>query len=206
MKNFIFSTKGLLLSTSLTLIIGFLIGYEYRGYLVRSALSSVVEEISNEEAKMRDDELEQKLMTFEEKAESDGEKIIDVALGEDIELATLKVKVLSSEQKDIINTDFGSPNVADEGSVFQILRVELTNTTPSEFEVGSGLATVVDSDGRMFEQETLLDDDDISYDTLKPGIKKVGSLTFVVPEDAADLSVVFSKAGTNETYRVKLDQ
>ena len=180
--------KYLIIAILASLVVGFLIGEEYS----TSRLARVISKSS--------------VSTIKSKKE-DTTKMVDVSIGDEINLASVKIIVKSFEEVQNIQPGWGEPIFPSEGGKFVKIDVSVTNTTNSEFTLGSNWALLVNEDGKEFsEHDNSYElDDYIGYETLKPDIPVLGSFIFEVSESSDDLSLVLSKAGTSEKYRVKLN-
>ena len=178
---------------------------EYQKYLIRSALADIFSgpnPFSKESPSNDKNEEDSKELGFMEKVKKEN-TVIEKNIGDEVELATFKVKVLEVQEMKVVNRSFGSPVVAPEGSKYVVLKVELTNLTKETFKY-DGSGALVDQQERVFTRELVGGSNEILYDDLKPSIKVSGNLFHIMPEDASSYNWVMLKAGTNEAYRIKL--
>lgn len=183
----------------LSLAIGFLAGMEYKAYQVRSALKETAKEISE-------------VFTGETKQKGEEEKIewviTEKNTGDEIELATLKFKVNKVEERQIISSKYGTPEVAKEGAKFVVIDLELTNITDTPFYFSNYDGFIlIDDKGRQFtEYENVIGsiDNYLAQRKLSPNITERGVFVYETPKDAASYGLTVRKAGTNEEYKVIL--
>lgn len=179
--------------------LGFVSGMEYKAYQIRSAIGkafnnaatspnptpvSVVEEAKKEMI------------------------VINKAIGDDVTLATINIKINTSEETKTLSNKYSSPKVAKEGTKFVVINLDVTNSTKGEYTLApDDVFLLVDNQKR--EYRTYNDsigaiDNYLNYKTLSPSIKQTGFLIYEIPEDAMSYSLVTSKAGTSELYIIKL--
>ena len=183
------------ISSIVIFILGFLSGMEFKSYQLRQALSDAFNTSVSDSP-----------TTFQEKTKEEIKTIIDRTIGEEITLATLKLKVTSVEEKQTLPVTYGTPKVAKEGAKFILVKMDLTNTTNSAFSFSPDLL-IIDSQNREFSSytgsiggvENYLD-----YRNLAPSIKESGYLIFEIPTNALDYSLLVAKAGSNELYKISL--
>jgi len=137
-----------------------------------------------------------------------GEEVrIDRSSGEEIELATLKLKVTGFEESRELVPAYGEPDVAQEGTKFVIIRAEIVNTTNEPFNFDGSDVFIVDDKGRkyrFYDDALWSADDAFVYVDLAPGIPHKGSFIYQVPSDSASYTMVVGKAGTNEVYYISI--
>ncbi|MDD3662248.1 MAG: DUF4352 domain-containing protein [Candidatus Pacebacteria bacterium] len=134
--------------------------------------------------------------------ESEEEVIINVPIGEQAELATIKLKVTSVSESEELISEYSNV-VAQEGTKYVIYQVEVENITKEPFTFNASDIPMIDSQGRSFSLYTdafLYVDDSICYEELAPNIVQSGSMIYNVPLDASDYCIKTGKAGTNEVY------
>jgi len=144
----------------------------------------------------------------EQKEELNEIDFIEKNIGEEVELATLKFRVNKVEEKDIISSKYGTPEVAGEDAKFIVINIDLTNTTDTPFTFSNHDGFVlIDDQGRMFnEYENVIGNIDnyLEQRKLSPSIKENGFFVYKVPKDATSYSLAIGKAGTDEFYKVLL--
>jgi len=145
-------------------------------------------------------------MTALETAEKNNMTIIHKAVGDEITLATVILKVNTVEEQQTLTAEYRSPVAAKEGAKFVIVNLDVTNTTNKAFEFPPSLI-VVDNKNREFNSypDSIGSIDNyIDYRELSPGIKETGNLVYELPSDATSYSLLIAKAGTNELYQILL--
>lgn len=186
-KTPFFKTKaGLAIVIIIGLGVVFLIGSEYRAYQVRKAFS---EAFSDKPIK------------------NVNSKIIEKKIGEDFDLATIKVKVNGLEEKNTITSEFGTPAIAKENTKFVVLNLDITNITPDKFSFYTEGINLVDNKGRTFgtyDDAIGSIDNYLNVRDLSPSITEKGVLVYELPNDATNYSLQIDKGGTSERYKVVL--
>jgi hypothetical protein len=181
--------------------IGFIFGMEYKAIQVRSALNAVSknEDLIQTPTKHPFDEID---------IADEDSKLIVKNVGEEVVLATGNITINGSEETQTLTSKYSSPKIAKEGAKFIIINLDIINTTKSEFSFYPDNVFILrDSKGREFR--TYSDsigalDNYIDYRTLSPSIKESGFLTYEVPNDSIEYSLIVSKAGTNEIYSLEV--
>ena len=148
----------------------------------------------------------QESTTAKEKAKKDNMTIIPKNIGDEIQFATLKLKVNRVEEKQTINAKYSSPKTAKESAKFVIVNADLINTTNKAFTMSPNLI-IVDNKDREFK--TYSDaigaiDDYLDYKELSPSIKETGNWVYELPTDATSYKLISGKSGTNELYEILL--
>lgn len=135
------------------------------------------------------------------------QQIIEKNVGEDVELATLKIKINSVAEKQAISDSFGDSTNSSEGSKFIVLNTTVTNITNEGFDFDSNGIKVTDDQGRKFDP---FDDtiggikNYLEMRDLQPSISETGMMVYQVPSDAESYSMDIGKKDTNEIYRIRL--
>ncbi len=144
-------------------------------------------------------------LTFMEQAKKDNMTIITKAIGDEITLTTIKLKINEMEEKQTITREYGSSVTAKEGTKFVVVNADITNITDKAFSMSPNLL-IADSEERLFKaaDAILILDDYLDYRELSPNIKETGSWLYELPQDSASLSLVTQKSGTNELYIINL--
>lgn len=192
----------IILIVLISLGVGFFSGMEYKAYQVRSAFQEATNEISNtingvnqEENKLTDEK--DKNFTY-----------IDKLVGEEIVLATIKFKINSYSEKQILSGGFGSPAIAKEGAKFVVINLNITNTANASFVFPlDGGFRLVDNKDRQFNTygDTIGKVQNyLNFRELSPGVAETGVLVYEIPEDSTSYSLVVGKGGTSEIYHVIL--
>ncbi|MCA9383598.1 DUF4352 domain-containing protein [Candidatus Dojkabacteria bacterium] len=138
--------------------------------------------------------------------------IVNAALNEEIQLATIKYTVLSVEETKTIEAmhEYGDAITAGAGTKYVVIKYVVENTTKSPISLSSSdLFTLVDEEDReyteaddwyqAFDYETYL-----IYDELNPNIPFEGYSVFLVPEDIESYGVASCKKDTDICYLVNL--
>ncbi|MDD3607286.1 MAG: DUF2939 domain-containing protein [Candidatus Moranbacteria bacterium] len=153
--------------------------------------------ISPESVKASDDSEEEK----------EEEVVIEKNISDEVELATIKFKINSAEEKQSVSGSFGGPKVASEGTKFVVLDITVTNITKEGFDFDSDGIEVTDEQGRKFESW----DDTIGnvanyleMRELQPSIPETGAVVYELPSDANSYSLSIGKQGTSEVYKIKI--
>lgn len=190
--------KWVLLALAIGLVVGFFAGMEYKAYQVRSAFQSAFSATPAPE----------KQETAMQQAKKENMVTISKAVGDDIVLSALSLKITGVEEKQIINSTYSSPKTAKQGTKFVVISMDVTNTTNSAFSFSpdDGLLLV---DDKAREFQTYSDsigsiDNYLNYKELSPSIKQSGVLVYEIPSDAKQYSLVTSKAGSKELYKIIL--
>ena len=176
--------------------VGFFAGMEYKAYQVRTAFEDAFSGKSSD-----------KDTTMIEEAKKENSKVIQKAVGEEISLATIKVKVNNVEEKQSISSSYGSPKVAKEGTKFVVLDLDVTNIINNGFSFSTNGIVIIDNKDREFEtyNDTIGSIDNyLDVRELSPSVKENGFLVYEIPEDATKYSLVIAKDGTNELYKIVL--
>jgi hypothetical protein len=179
--------------------VGFFSGMEYKAYEIRSAFQEAFSTSDSSES-------DSSAVTVMEQAKEEDMQIIEKKVGEEVALATMNLTVTSADEKQTLSPSYGSPKVAQEGTKFVVVKLEVTNTTSSEFTFSPDLL-IVDSQNREFS--TYSDSigavpDYLNYRELSPSISETGSLVYELPSDATGYSLLVAKAGTKELYKIAL--
>jgi hypothetical protein len=145
-------------------------------------------------------------LTFMEQAKKDNMTIINQSIGDEITLATVKLKINRVEEKQTITPEYGSPENAKEGAKFVIVNADITNITDKPFTMSPDLL-IVDNKERQFKASDaiMVLDDYLDYKELSPSIRETGSWLYELPQDATSYSLAVTKLGTNELYMIKLN-
>ena len=134
--------------------------------------------------------------------------VIEKRMGEMVELATIKFKVINVEETQIISVKYGTPKVAKEETKFVVINLEITNITGAPFYFLNDSFGILDNKERLFAeyQDTFSIDNYLSGRTLSPDIKERGVFVYEIPQDAESYSLTIGKLGTSEVYKVSLSQ
>jgi hypothetical protein len=188
--------KKFIIFVLVSLVLGFFAGMEYKAYQIRSALKDLGNEISNVFGAGNLSNKEVDEMTF-----------IDKLIGDEISLATIKLKINSFTEKQTLSGGFGSPTVAKQGTKFVVLDIDITNITNEPFNFFTNGIRLIDDKDRLFDPYSNTIGNVKNYlDTrsLAPGIVENGVFVYEIPQDSASYSFLIGKGGTSEVYRIKL--
>ena len=166
---------------------------------------SVGKEINNSMNTSSSNENQQST-TATETAKKDNMTIIPKNIGDEIQFASVKLKINRVEEKQTINAKYSSPKTAKEGAKFVIVNADLINTTNTAFTMSPNL-TIVDNKDREFKtySDTIgAIDDYLDYKELSPSIKETGNWVYELPTDATSYKLISGKSGTNELYEILL--
>lgn len=126
----------------------------------------------------------------------------DVPAGQVLELATIKMAITGCEEANELTADYFEPAVAQEGTKFVVLTVEIENITKSTLDLTNDFL-LYDNQGREFrpfEDASWYFDEAFVYAQLAPNIKTTGNFVYHVPSDAQGYYLTTAKSGTNEAY------
>lgn len=170
-------------------IIGFFAGMEYKAYQVRTALSNVFNQ-----------------STGTQQQTPPKANIIEKKVGDEITFATLKLKVNTVAEQQTLTSKFSSPVIADAGTKFVVINLDVTNTINQPFTFDNNIP-LIDGKGRQFSpyaNSIGSIDNYMAMRTLSPGIKENGNLVYQLPNDATAYSLMIGKGGTNDYYKILL--
>ncbi len=142
-----------------------------------------------------------------EDGDKNDEVVIDKNIGDEVELATIKFKINSAEEKQVLNGSFGSSKTASDGAKFVVLDLTVTNITKEGFDFDSNGIQVTDEQGRKFDpwDDTIGNIDNyLEMRELQPSILETGMVVYELPADANSYSLSIGKRGTDEVYKIKL--
>ncbi|WP_287704902.1 DUF4352 domain-containing protein [Dehalobacter sp.] len=148
----------------------------------------------------------QETSSFMEQAKKENLTIIPKAVGDEIILSTIKLRVNHVEEKQTITSKYSSPKTAKEGAKFVIVNVDVTNTSNKAFPFPPDLI-VVDNQNREFKtyaNSTNTIDNYLDYRELSPGITENGNWVYELPSDAESYKLYVKKSRTKELYEILL--
>lgn len=128
----------------------------------------------------------------------------DIPVGQELELATLKIRITGCQEFTELTADYFEPAVAQEGTKFVVYTVEIENTTKDTMGFSNDLL-LEDSQGRTYKfysDAAWYFDEAFVYTELAPNIKVTGNFVYNIPTDSVDYFLRVGKAGTNEMYRL----
>ncbi|MGI1659725.1 MAG: hypothetical protein ACRKFN_12150 [Desulfitobacterium sp.] len=82
-----------------------------------------------------------------EQGKKENKTIITKAAGDEIQLATIRIKVNNAKEQNELSAQYSSPTVAKEGAKFLVVNLDITNTTNKSFVFEPQLL-LVDDKGR----------------------------------------------------------
>ena len=189
--------------------IGFVAGTEYKAYEIRESLQKSFSSFglnvpNNDDSAENVELLEKDVSVISEINNSDG-KIMDHVIGDAIELATLKVQTKSVEEGNMTND--GTPIVAQEGTKFVFVTLNVTNITKLPLNFPFGFPVIIDDQERTYnpyDRSIGSVVNFLDYRELAPGIPEEGVMTYQLPADAEHYYLLMAKGGTEDYYRIKL--
>jgi hypothetical protein len=135
-------------------------------------------------------------------------QFIKKAMGEDAVTKTMKVKVVSSDEKPSIVGAFETPKTAAEGAKFVVVSMEVTNLTNDKFMFSPDDAlSLVDDTGKKYKtyEDTIGSINDyLNVQDLSPNIVKKGVLVYEIPQPTNIYDLFIENEGTKDIYQVKL--
>lgn len=143
------------------------------------------------------------LMPTDAKAEKP--VVIKKEIGDVVEFATIKFSIIRSEEKEMLQSKYSQPLVAEEGLKFVILDVDVENITTAPFDFSSDGIVLEDDKGVQYDpyRNTISNIDNyIEMRQLAPQIKESGAIVYLVPDEYTNYSLVIKKGGTNEVYKI----
>jgi hypothetical protein len=170
----------------------FFAGMEYKSYQIRSTLQNAFNPVVTEKP------------VSEELKETKTPPIIK-NIGDELTLATIKLKVNKLEEKQILSPQYGSPKIAKEGAKFVIMNFDVINITEKEFSLPAEFL-LVDNKNREFKPINSIGsiENYMDYRNLTPSLKETGNFVYEVPVDSINYDLILAKGGTNEIYQIKL--
>lgn len=133
------------------------------------------------------------------------EKIVytDIPMGQEVQLATIKLTVLDCKETDKLTNDY-SESVAPEGSKYIVFTVKVENTTKNPSEFSASDLPLQDNQGRTFMYDsdaTFSLDDYLLYRETNPNMPETGSFVYNVPVDTEGYGFCAANADTGEYLR-----
>jgi hypothetical protein len=179
--------------------IGFFAGMEFKAFQIRTALQSAFSGFGTSNTSPTG-------TTMMQQAKEEKMQIIEKVVGDEVILATMNLKVTSVEETQILNSKYGSPKVAKDGTKFVVIGLDITNTTKSAFDFSTDLVLVDNTDREFSTYSDSIGaiDKYLDYRSLSPSVKESGYLIYEIPTDATGYSLTIGKAGTNELYKIVL--
>lgn len=131
----------------------------------------------------------------------------DKNIGDDVELATMKIKINSVNEQQFIKARYSDKKIASEDSKFVVINLTVTNITKESFDFDSDGIRITDDQDRKFDAwDDAIGgiDNYLEVRTLQPGIRETGMMVYEVPSDASSYRMNIGKMGTSEMYSIKL--
>lgn len=143
-----------------------------------------------------------------ENTDEDKREVIEKAIEEEAVLATIAVKVNKSEKLASLPSSWGDPTKPSSSeNTFLRVNVTLRNLTEEDFYIGSDVFYLADSEQNQYEMYDSLfsgDDNNLYYESVKPGLSKTGNIYFEVPKTATGFYLPFQHKDKPEDYQLKL--
>lgn len=131
----------------------------------------------------------------------------DVPMGNRVRLASLEMKVVDCSMVDKLTAEGVNDYDAGKGSKFLVVEFEVKNVTRDPIDYNHELI-LRDNNGNIypvFEMGSCYFEESLRYITLSPSVPVVGYIVYNVPEDCTSFYYEVSKAGTNEAYRLLIN-
>lgn len=128
----------------------------------------------------------------------------DVPLGQEVELATIKIRVTKCEELQSLSAEYFDPDVAQDGTKYVVFSVDIENITKDTISFSNDLS-LTDSQGRTYQcysNAMWYYDETFVYTDLSPNIVKSGVFVYNVPSDSTDYYLSAVKAGTSDAFRL----
>ena len=139
--------------------------------------------------------------------EKANQTIIDKSIEDEIELATMKFKINSADEKSSVKSSYGSAKTASDGSKFVVINLTVTNITKESFDFDSDGIRLTDDQDRKFDtwSDTIGGIDNyLEVRELQPSIPETGFMVYELPNDASSYKMNIGKKDTNEVYSIKI--
>lgn len=207
------SIKILIIAVIVALAGGFFIGQETTKYKMRKRIEKAFSVDTEEKTPMGEAREEQNTNEAGNDDRSQMQKEIDkmdskqAEVGDTIKLATRDYVVKSVEEKTVLNSEYGEPKVAAEGTKFVVVELTVTNTTAEKYDFDDDSLNLRTNEGNFYKpyDETIDSIDDyLAWRELSPKIPETGYIVYQLPETAKSYELLFAKANSNDLYRVKL--
>lgn len=128
----------------------------------------------------------------------------DVPLGQEVELATIKIRVTKCEELQSLSAEYFDPDIAQDGTKYVVFSVDIENTTKDTISFSNDLS-LTDSQGRTYQcysNAMWYYDETFVYTDLSPNIVKSGVFVYNVPSDSTGYYLSTAKAGTSDAFRL----
>lgn len=208
--SFLKTNVGISILVVVALLTGFFGGTEYKAYQIRSAIAEATQTIMNttptnntlnqSNAAISDDN-----SLIGELKKTKNSTLNEKSIGDTIELATLSVKPTKAEESNMTND--GTPIVAQQGTKFVFVTLNVTNLTKLSLSYPMGFPVIVDDQDRTYEpydQSIGHVKNYLDVRQLSPGIPEEGVLAYQLPSTAEHYYLLMAKGGTEDFYKVQL--
>lgn len=196
--NFMKNAKFIIVAVVL-LVIGFFAGMEYKAYQVRSAFEKAFN--TNEVASTED-------KTVAEKAKEANMTVHIQKIGDELTLSSLTLKVNNVEETQTLSSDYSTPKTAKEGTKFVIVDLTVKNITNSAFTFfpndGIIITDTQKREYKAYDNAIGSVKNYLNVRELSPSIVETGVVVYELPNDATSYSLVTSKAGSKDLYKIVL--
>ena len=191
MKN-----KICILVSVILIFISFFAWMEYKSYQVRSALQEAfTDDISTNENTISDVNLE----VIEKNK-------IEIKMWESVTLSTIELKVITSEEKNVLTSTYWKPRIAEDWTKFLLLELSIKNILNETFYDSFSDLSLVDNKGNKYLPIDVIwnIDNYISRD-FQPLIEEKGFIVYKLPVDSSWYSLTIWKSGTNDMYYIDVN-
>ena len=144
--------------------------------------------------------------TILEQAKEENLNVIEKTVGDEITFATIKLKVNSVEEVQMIKAEYSEPTYAREGAKFVIVNMDITNITKSSFPFSPDLIVIDDWEREFNSYSNAIGSIDkyLDYRDLAPSLKENSNLVYELPSESDSYYFWIAKGGTNEVYKIML--
>lgn len=174
--------------------------------LIDVAMSNILSVGQEMDDVFNSDESYDEPITIMEQAELDDMILIEKGIGDEITLASIKLKVTGVEETEILTASYGSPISARDDTKFILVSLDITNITKSGFSMPPDLLLIDNQEREFSTYSNSIGsvDDYMDYRDLSPSIKETGRFIYELPKDSISYYLIIGKAGTNELYKIIL--
>lgn len=191
------------------LSIGFVAGMEFKKYQLRKILTDGLDSIQQAVAQLPyTANSDAQPYTANSDVQPEKTVFIQKSKNEVIQMRSIKYRINSSYETDVLTPQVGSPVFPNPGTKFVVVNLTITNVlnAPFTFFPGDGFS-LLDNQHRQFRiyENTMFSIDNyLEARDLAPGVEETGNLVYELPTDSISYSLLVLKAGTNEVYSVAL--
>lgn len=131
---------------------------------------------------------------------------IDKKIGDEIILATIKLKAIKVEEMTTLKPKYGDSVNAKDGAKFVVVNFDIENITKSAFVLEPNFLLIDNQDREFntYDDAFMAADNLLGYRNLAPNIKENGSFVYEVPQDSEGYGIFIGKKDTNEIYNIVL--